>query len=144
MAIWLSATLEGAVELDRVLQTTDLNLSDFKVPLTRAKEQLLKTTDSNFSLAGKLMGGWQPRKKLYRHPILDNTGAMRNNFRDKTTTTRLEIWNPTSYFKYHQSNQTRRRLPRRVMLKIIQADKTKISKYFQEYVAESLQGRSGK
>lgn len=144
MAVWLSATLEGQVELDRILATTDLNLSNFKVPLTRAKEQLFKTTDSNFSLAGKLMGGWQPRKKIYRHPILDKTGTMRHNFRAKTTTTRLEIWNTTPYFKYHQSNKSRKRLPRRVMLKIIQADKTRISKYFQQYMADSLKGRSGK
>lgn len=138
--LYLSGNLEGEQQLDRILGTMDGKFNDFREPLERSKEQLLKTTSSNFSLGGHLMGGWKPRKRIYAHPILDKTGAMKNNFQSRVTNTQMEIWNPTRYFKYHQSNKPRTRLPRRVMLKIIEADKVRISKFFQEYVIKATRG----
>lgn len=138
--LYLSGNLEGEQQLDRILGTMDGKFNDFREPLEQSKEQLLKTTSSNFSLGGHLMGGWRPRKRIYSHPILDKTGAMKNNFQSRVTNTQMEIWNPTRYFKYHQSNKPRTRLPRRVMLKIIEADKVRISKFFQEYVIKATRG----
>lgn len=140
--VYIVGVVEGDLQVDRKLENLRDDLGDFSKPLRKSGEQLLSTVDSNFSVVGKLMGGWQPRKKMYRHPLLNKTGRMRGAFHAKNTTTMLTIWNPTPYFKYHQSNRKpRRRLPRRVMLKIIAADKRRITKIFQEWLVNNIKGK---
>lgn len=139
--VYIVGAIEGDLQVDRELINLRDDLNDFSEPLQKSGEQLLSTVDSNFSVAGKLMGGWQPRKKLYAHPLLDKTGRMRGGFRAKNDQNILQIWNPVSYFKYHQSNRARRsNLPRRVMLKIIAADKRRITKIFQEWLVNKTGG----
>ena len=136
----ISGAIEGDLQLSRKLMGVSTDLNNFRVPLERSKSQLLHTTEINFKASGRLMGGWQPRKRLYGWPILNKTGRMKNGFKSKVSSTRMEIWNPTTYFKYHQSNKPRRKLPRRVMLKIIGQDKRRIQKYFQEFVQKTTRG----
>lgn len=139
--VYIVGAIEGDLQLDRELLNLRDDLEDFSDPLNQSGEQLLKTVDTNFAVVGRLMGGWQPRKKLYRHPLLDKTSRMRQGFRKKVNETILEIWNPVPYFKYHQSNKSRRKIPRRVMLKIIAADKQRITKIFQAWLINRTGGR---
>lgn len=137
----ISGAVEGDVQLSRELLTLDASLSTFREPLTQAKTQLLSTTQLNFGAVGALMGGWQPRTRAYPWPLLEKTGRMRGGFKSKVGTNRMEIWNPTIYFKYHQSNRPRKKLPRRVMLKIIGQDKKRIQKFFQTWIAGEIKSR---
>ena len=139
--IVIAGAVEGDLQLSRELIGISTNLNNFRVPLGRSREQLLSTTQLNFGVGGGLMGGWKPRKRLYNWPLLQRTGRMRNNFKSKVSTNMLEIWNPTWYFPFHQSNRPRRKLPRRVMLKIIGQDKRRIQKFFQEFMVGTVKRR---
>lgn len=139
--IVIAGAIEGDLQLSRQLIGISTNLNNFRVPLGQSREQLMSTTQLNFGVVGGLMGGWKPRKRIYAHPLLEKTGRMRNNFKSKVSPNMLEIWNPTSYFPYHQSNRPRKRLPRRVMLKIIGQDKRRIQKFFQAWMVGTVKRR---
>jgi len=63
---------------------------------------------------------------------LQRSGKMRNSFYYKHDSKQVEIGNTVKYFKYHQSNRPRKsRLPRRIMMKLDEARKQKIVKFFQ-------------
>lgn len=142
MAIGLSGSVEGDLQLSRMLLTGSIQVNNLQRPLGQARQQLLSTTQLNFGALGGLMGGWKPRAQIRSWPLLQKTGKMRGNFQSSLSPNRMEIWNPTFYFKFHQSNRSRRRLPRRVMLKIIAQDKRRIQKFFQAHVQNALKGRS--
>jgi len=56
---------------------------------------------------------------------------MKRSFRAKATSMQGEIWNATTYFKYHQSNKPRSsNLPRRVMMKLGEQQKQLVVKVF--------------
>lgn len=139
--IELKADLEGERQLSRRLLTMSKDIGDFKKPLFRIGGELRGAVDTNFSSRGSLFGEpWKPRTKPYPHPILEKTGKMRRNFKQKLGNDYLEIFNPTPYFKYHQSNKPRKKLPRRVMLKIDKIRKVFIQKEFQKHVRRTLKG----
>nr|DAJ28863.1 MAG TPA: virion morphogenesis protein [Caudoviricetes sp.] len=138
MAIYISGHVEGDTQIARQFMGLETNLQNFHKPLDKSRKQLLKTTDANFGVSGALMGGWQPRTQIYSWPLLQRTGRMRGDFRSSVKVSRMEIWNPTPYFKYHQSNRPRRKLPRRVMLKIIAQDKRRIMKFFHEWLVDEV------
>lgn len=136
MAVELSVTLEGEQQLSRKLLIIADGLNDFSEPLRSIEGELAKSFQENFDARGGLFqtGGWAPRKDKNPWPILERTGAMRQNFKSEMQPTFVRFYNPTSYFKYHQSNQPRTKLPRRVMMKIDQQRKTFVVKAFQAYI----------
>ena len=136
--IQLSVTLEGEKQLSRRLQTIPADISNFKFPLFRIGGEIRGSIDQNFSSRGALFGRWVPRKDNESHPILEKTGAMRRSFKQKLGNDYIEIFNPSPYFKYHQSNKPRRKIPRRVMMKIDDERKRFIQREFQKHVHEAL------
>jgi phage gpG-like protein len=142
MTLDITAKIEGDVQLDRSLGLAAKGLNDFSVPLDASADRLLNTADRNFDARGGLMGGWKPRTRAYAHPLLELTGTMRRSFYKKPINNKaIAVGNDDYKFKYHQSNKPRTRLPRRVMLKIIDADKRAIAKEFQTFVADTLKNR---
>lgn len=142
MPIYLDATLEGEQQLSRRLGIIADGVEDFSPAFERIEGELLHSVDSNFSQRGGLFGGWVPRKDDNPWPLLEKTGELRGGFMSAIKSDYLEIGNSVSYFKYHQSNQPRARLPRRVMLKIDQTRKVFITKAFQEQLAGLIQGQN--
>ncbi|MDQ0825421.1 phage gpG-like protein [Arthrobacter sp. B2I5] len=58
-------------------------------------------------------------RKWPGRPPLMRTGKMQSNFRFESDANSARMYNPTPYFKYHQSSDPRSsNLPRRVMMKI--------------------------
>ena len=141
--IELKVDIEGEKQLSRRLLRIPEDIGDFKRPLFRIGAEVRGAVDSNFSSRGSLFGEpWAPRKDNLPHPILEKTTRMRRNFKQKLGPDYLEIFNPTPYFKYHQSNKPRKRLPRRVMLKLDRDRKLFITKEFQRHVRGILSNRS--
>lgn len=139
--IELKATLEGEKQLSRRLLTMADGIGDFKKPLFRIGAEVRGSVDVNFSSRGQLFQEpWKPRTRPYPHPILEKTSKMRRNFKQKLGNDYVEIFNPTPYFKYHQSNKPRKKLPRRVMLKIDKIRKVFIQKEFQKHIRSVLKG----
>lgn len=136
--ITLSVDIEGDKELSRKLLTTPTNISNWKRPLFRIGAEVRGSIDTNFSGRGSLFGRWLPRKDNLPHPILEKTGKMRRNFKQNLGPDYIEIYNPTAYFKYHQSNKPRTKIPRRVMMKIDEQRRVFIQKEFQRHIIESM------
>jgi len=140
--IELSVKLEGEQQLSRRLLKIPNDIGDFKRPLFRIGAEVRGAIDTNFSSRGALFGErWKPRKDTKPHPILEKTTSMRRNFKQKLGPDYLEIFNPTPYFKYHQSNKPRKKLPRRVMMKLDRDRKIFIQKTFQQHVLDAMRGK---
>jgi len=140
--IELKVTLEGEKQLSRRLITIPNEISDFKRPLFRIGAEVRGAIDTNFSARGALFGRWVPRKDNKPHPLLEKTSAMRRNFKQNLGPDYIEIFNPTPYFKYHQSNKPRKKLPRRVMMKIDRERQQFIQKEFQEHIIRAMRGNA--
>lgn len=136
--ITLSVDIEGEKQLSRKLLTTPSKISDWKRPLFRIGGEVRGSIDTNFSGRGSLFGRWLPRKDNLPHPILEKSGRMRRNFKQNLGPDYVEIYNPTAYFKYHQSNKPRTKIPRRVMMKIDEQRRIFIQKEFQRHIMESM------
>lgn len=140
--IYLTASIEGEKQLSRRLMIASDGVSDFSVPLGKIGGELLRATDLQFQTEGKLYGGWPPRRDNKPHPLLQLTGRLRHSFSDEVRKDFVRVFSSgVPYFKYHQSNKPRSRLPRRVMLKIDNQRKTFIVKAFQEYIVKKLRGQ---
>lgn len=141
--IELKATIEGDKELSRKLSRIPSKLDDFQKPLGISGIEVRRSVDENFKGRGRLFGKWKKRKDSKSHPLLEKTGKMRHAFKQTLGPGYVEIFNPTPYFKFHQSNKPRKRIPRRVMLKIDNIRKVFIQKEFQRFIQQSLKGRYG-
>lgn len=140
--ITLKADIEGTKELSRRLMDIPDDIDNWKRPLFRIGQEVRGAIDTNFSQRGALFGRWVPRKHFYPHPLLEKTSTMRRNFKQKLGPDYIEIYNPTPYFAYHQSNKPRKKLPRRVMMKLDRDRKIFIQKQFQKHVEDILKARS--
>lgn len=137
--IFLDASIEGEQQVSRRLGIVADGVEDFSEPLENIADELLHSTDENFSQRGGLFGGWPVRKIDAPWPLLEKTGELRGGFMSAVKSDYAEIGNFVPYFKYHQSNKPRAHLPRRVMLKIDQQRKIYITKQFQEYLVGLIQ-----
>lgn len=140
MAFRLQMSLEGETQLDRVLGISVEGVRDFRDPLEKSKTIILDRVEQNFNQRGAMFGGWKPRTKDYPWPLLEKTGKMRRGFKGVVSSNELTVSNPTDYFKYHQSNKDRRKIPRRIMLKIDEPSAILITKAFQAYLVGLLRG----
>lgn len=138
MPVVLEADLEGEKQLSRRLLIVSDGISDWRDPLTNIAGELHNAIDSNFDSRGGLFGGWAPAAFDYGHPLMEDSGELRENFQDEIGSDFVKITNPTPYFPYHQSNQPRSKLPRRVMMKLDQQRKTFITKAFQEHIVNTI------
>ena len=137
--ITINVTLEGEKQLSRRLQTIPSDISNWKVPLFRIAGEVRGSIDQNFSSRGALFKSrWVPRKDNLPHPLLEKTSTMRRNFKSTLGPDYVEIFNPTPYFKYHQSNKPRRKIPRRLMMKIDDERKRFIQREFQKHINDAL------
>lgn len=136
--------IEGEKQVASLIENVSKKLDDFRSPLTAVNNLLLSTWDKNFDSEGSTIG--EPWKKLsprYKKrkdskfpgkPILVATGKMRNSFRSKTGKLQTELYNTSEYFKFHQSNKPRTKLPRRVMMKIDDKRRAEIFREFTKYL----------
>lgn len=114
-------------KVDGVVRSLNEWLSDFRPLLKDISKLQLESAQESFKTRWKNL--WQPwerlkiptirqKIKIWKNiDILQRTGKMRKSFRvSKITQNELEIDNTIDYFKYHQSNEPRKKLPRRQML----------------------------
>jgi phage gpG-like protein len=145
----LSFTIEGEKQLSRTL----LMIADRVKDWTPAFEQAamdLKTIFSTevFETQGAVIEEhWQglspnyAAQKAKRYPgrgVLEASGTMRNSFMSLVRPDMLGIWNKAEYFKYHQSNRPRTKIPRRVMIKLANAQKELVVKIFHTYFQQAI------
>ncbi len=126
--------IEGEQQVSRNLRGIDESMGDWTPTFKKVGVYLTDFFSGEvFNTQGAVIGEhWTPRKKNYSWPILEKSGTMRHNFVYHAEDKQVLITNITSYFKYHQSNKPRRKLPRRVMMKLDNDRKNQIIKIFNE------------
>lgn len=121
----LSFKIEGEQQLARRLNNLGNKVKNFK-PEFRKTGDFLKGFFGGevFTSEGAVLGErWKGGPNYNR---LQRSGRMRRSFKAKSNKLSVMIWNAADYFKYHQSKQPRRKLPRRIMMKLTNQLKNKI------------------
>ena len=144
MSFYLSWTIEGEKQLSRNLLLLADKVRDW-TPAFEETAYTLKNIFQNdvFASEGSVIEEhWSPLKKAYalqkakKYPgkgLLEATGTMRNGFMTLWRPDMAMVWNDVEYFKYHQSNQPREKMPRRVMIKLAEAQRTQVVRIFNTY-----------
>lgn len=137
--ITLSADIEGTKELSRRFIKIPENIQDSGDSFAKIGREVMLSVDANYATRGSLFGEpWPSRKTPKPWPLLEKTGRMRRSFNQRLGRNYVEISNPTEYFKFHQSNKPRKKLPRRVMLKLDEIRRRFIVRQFQLHIRASL------
>lgn len=138
---YLSWEIEGDVQLSRNLQLLASRVKDW-TPAFAETADVLKSLFSEevFSTEGRVIGeSWAPLSKAYAYQkakkfpgkgLLEATGKMKGGFLTLYRSDMAAVWNDVEYFKYHQSNQARAKLPRRVMMKLAQEQRRVVVRIF--------------
>lgn len=145
----LSWSIEGEKQLSRRLIGIRKELKDWKPAFKEASGDLVNEFSGDvFSTKGASIGvRWQPLDRNYanakakRYPgkdILEATGKMKKAFTRRFSASSAVVWNTAAYFKYHQSNQPRSKLPRRVMMKLGNSQKEMIVRTFNTHFRKKL------
>lgn len=142
--------IEGEKQLSRRLLLVASRVKDW-TPAFKETAETLKNVFQNDvfqSEGGAIQERWSPLKKAYalqkakKYPgkgILEATGRMRAGFQTLWRADMAQVWNKIDYFKYHQSNQPRSHLPRRVMMKLGNAQRVVVVKIFHTYFNKAMQ-----
>lgn len=144
MALFLSWTIEGDTQLSRKLLFLSEGVKDWTPAFEDTASYLLEVFgQAVFESEGREIGeAWLPLSSWYaitkqaRYPgagLLVATGLMKSSFSALIQPNQLQIVNLADYFKYHQSNLPRTRLPRRAMMALANEQKTTIVRLFQAY-----------
>ena len=147
--MYLSVTIEGEQQLSRKLRIVQELVKDWTPAFQETAETLKDVFSGEVfdSEGGAIEESW-PRlspayayRKARLYPgtgILVATGAMRESFVATFSKDMAVVGNSSEYFKYHQSNAPRTKLPRRVMMKLTNELKTRIVRIFNTYYQEAL------
>lgn len=140
----LSWSIEGETELSRRLEIIESRVKNWE-PAFKDTAIALRDIFSNdvFQTRGAVINEhWAPLSRAYalrkekKFPgkgILEATGEMKNSFQTFWSPTMAKVWNDVEYFKYHQSNQPRSVLPRRVVMKLANQQRDIVVKIFHNY-----------
>jgi len=137
-------SIEGEKQLSRVLRGIQLEQGELKKPLESAAKELTSIFEGDvFSTRGSIINTtWKPlspytlatkARQGYPPDPLVATGAMQRSFKYIVSSDQAVVTNTAEYFKYHQSNKPRRKIPRRVMMRLGNNQREMIIKQFQEY-----------
>lgn len=143
--------IEGELELSRRLTGMAVMVEDWSPAFSMAVEDLKEIfSGAVFDTEGAAVDAyWSPLSRAYAlkkarefpgKGILEATGKMRNSFLSKFDATSATIWNAATYFKYHQSNQPRTKMPRRIMMKLTENMKQLVVEDFNRYMRDNVLG----
>lgn len=150
MSFQLSWSIEGDKQLSRVLNNVSNAAQDVRKPLRQSATMLKRLFEGEvFKTEGSAIGRrWErlspatvARKArsgaaFPTKPLVD-TGRMQKSFYTSVHSDYAVIGNNQDYFKYHQSNKPRKKLPRRVMMRIDNERKVEIVRFFQKHLRDS-------
>lgn len=151
--IGININISGDMEFMAKLAKLPIELLDFKEALNETGKELkayfggqaFESQGGVFGTPWKaLAGSTQAQKaKHYRQyaavPLM-RTGDMKKGFTYKAGATHLEVTNKMDYFKYHQSTESRHKIPRRPMMGINKDVKNIIRKAFYKAMIAKMAG----
>jgi phage gpG-like protein len=131
--------VEGDTEVIAMLNAASVRSKTLRRPFRLIGEYFEEQIDKNFGGRGSIWGKWKRRQRAPKdgHPLLEDSGKMRDNFKKKVGNTYVEIRNDSKQFPFHQSKKPRKtRLPRRVMMAVEKEQLTESMKILQKHVIE--------
>jgi hypothetical protein len=138
----LQWSIEGEKQLVRRLRGIREEAVNWQPAFDEASKELQEIFANDvFQTQGRAIGQkkWQPlspayaarKERLYPNKgILEATGRMRNSFKRMFAPDMGAVWNAAEYFKYHQSNKPRSKIPRRIMMHLGHQQRTLVVKIF--------------
>ena len=151
MGVRLKFNFEGETQLSRHLALVEEALGDWTPAFQTTTEYLIEVFSTDvFEGEGAIIEehwaplsrayAWQKQKMYPGKGILERTGAMKAQFSATYGPKFASITNTADYFKYHQSNQPRSKIPRRVMMKLAGEQRESIMRVFTAYFQNLLVG----
>lgn len=151
MAFNISWTIEGEKQISRNLLLLAGRVKDWTPAFAETAYELKNIFSGPVfdSEGGVIDEHWAPLSKAYAYRkakkfpgkgILEATGKMRSGFLTLWRPDMAAVWNETEYFKYHQSNAPRAKLPRRVMMKLAAAQREMVVKIFHTHFSSVVHG----
>lgn len=149
MTFQLEWQIEGEKQLSRRLRGITADIKNLEKPFKDSATMLRRTFEGEVfeSRGGAIDERWAPlspvtiaRKSMRGQPLdpLIATGKMRKSFYTVVSSDQAVIGNSADYFKYHQSNRPRRKLPRRVMMKLGNRQRADVVRVFQTYLQAAV------
>lgn len=150
MTFQIEWSIEGEKQLSRRLRGISTKATNFTKPFTSAAQHLTGVFSREvFNTEGGVIGEkWarlspatvarKARLGQSTRPLIA-TGRMRSSFRNIVSSDQAVIYNNSDYFKYHQSNKPRRKIPRRVMMKLGLNQRTDVVRIFQTHLRKAMQ-----
>lgn len=149
MAFQLSWNIEGEQQLLRNLRGVNETMGDWRQAFKKTAKELKQVFSNEvFATRGGVVNErWEPlsprylaqkRADGYSDQPLVRTGKMQKSFKDLVKADSATIWNAIQYFKYHQSNKARSKIPRRVMMKLGNDQKEMVVKIFHTHFIKKL------
>lgn len=132
-------SVEGDTQVISMLDAAEVRSKTLRRPFRLIAKYLLGEIDKNYEGRGRIWGKWKRRQRAPKdgHPLLEDTGEMRENFDDKVGNNYATIGNRSDQFKFHQSKKPRKtRLPRRIMMAIEEDQRRESMKILQQHVME--------
>jgi hypothetical protein len=140
----LTMTLEGEAVIDRVLSGIEARTNDLRPAWPAVVNAFHEITARAFATEGASTGApWKPlaastqaerKRQGYppAHPILERSGALERALTTgegafssmQPSTLTIRLGGDVSYFRFHQSNRPRTRLPRRAPVLLTADDRT--------------------
>lgn len=125
----LQFEIEGEIQMHRRIGRLATMVGDWSGTFTNTGKYLKEFFRGDvFDTEGKVFGEKWVDGPYYNR--LQRTGVMRNSFIYQSAKDYVLVTNTAPYFKYHQSRLPRKKLPRRIIMKLDEARKQKIIKFF--------------
>lgn len=132
------------MQLSRKLRILSDRVKDWTPAFMESAEYLKHVFSTDvFDTQGAAIGvHWAPLSKAYAYekakkypgkPLLEATGTMKAGFMTLWRPDMAAVWNKVEYFKYHQSNEPRHKLPRRVMMRLGMNQREQVVRVFNTY-----------
>lgn len=150
MPFQLSWNIEGEQQLLRNLRGVSESMGNWKAAFRKTAKELKDVFANEVfnTEGGAINERWSPlrpqylaqkRKEGFNGGTLVRTGKMQKAFKSQFDPNSATIWNAVQYSKYHQSNKGRSsNLPRRVMMKLGNDQKTMVVKIFHTHFINKI------
>lgn len=149
MPVSVTVHITGTNEEIAKFQRLGTKLHDFSKAMSLIGDEVIRYYDSQvFASQGGILGTrWASLNPIYaknkakRYPgrgILVKTGNMQRSFVARTTHESVEVTNTAPYFKYHQSSESRSKMPYRPMMSVNSGVEGIIKRIIKDDIAEKI------
>ncbi|MBZ4533131.1 hypothetical protein GBP62_25165 [Mycobacterium avium subsp. hominissuis] len=151
----LDLEVQNAEKIEKMLADLGLDIKDMRSAMDDVGKSTIKYFSGQvFASRGSTIGDRWPRlsdkyatwkaKRWAGKPVLVRTGTMQSSFTKKASNMEVVIGNSAPYFKYHQSSEPRKKIPRRAMIGIYTGMQDDVTKTIAAALSKKIRERTGR